>query len=283
MMWHRLGLIAGGGGLPKAIAKACSQDERLGCVIALQGFADPADFPGATVRTIAQFGHAISDLREAGCDAVCLAGVVKRPDFSALKPDWAGVKLLPRVLSAATRGDDALLRTIVGAFEEAGFTVVGAQELTGGLLAVEGPLGRLALSEADREDALKALEIAAATGSLDIGQGAVVCGGLVLAVEAQEGTDEMLARVATLPSNIRGQAGARRGVLAKRPKPTQELRVDLPVIGVSTVIGAAQAGLAGIAVIEGGALIINPDDVARAADEAGLFVVVLPSDEVETP
>ena len=283
MAWHRLGLIAGGGGLPRAIARACSQDGRLGCVIALQGFADPADFPGATVRTIAQFGHAISDLREAGCDAVCLAGVVKRPDFSALKPDWAGVKLLPRVLSAATRGDDALLRTIVDAFEEAGFTVVGAQELSGGLVAVEGPVGRLELSGADREDALKALEIVAATGSLDIGQGAVVCDGLVLAVEAQEGTDEMLARVATLPANIRGQAGARRGVLAKRPKPTQELRVDLPVIGVSTVTGAAQAGLAGIAVLEGGALIINPDDVARAADEAGLFVVVLSRDEVETP
>ncbi|MFP4520486.1 MAG: LpxI family protein, partial [Oceanicaulis sp.] len=117
--------------------------------------------------------------------------------------------------------------------------------------------------------------VAGVIGAEDIGQGAVVAGGLVLAVEAQEGTDQMLARVASLPEAVRGTADARAGVLAKRPKPVQERRIDLPVIGVSTVQGAARAGLAGIAAPAGGALILGRDSVARAADAAGLFVWIV--------
>jgi UDP-2,3-diacylglucosamine hydrolase len=277
--WRRLGLIAGGGDLPARVAEACAADGRLGLVVALKGFAEPARYDGALERGLGQFGKVIEDLRAAGCDAVCFAGIVTRPDFRTLVPDWGGAKLLPKAVAAAVKGDDALLRVIVGGFEEAGFRVVGAQEVCEGLLAVAGPVGALSPDHAQLADARKALEIAAATGVLDIGQGAVVCEGLVLAVEAQEGTDQMLARVAALPEALRGTSQARRGALAKRPKPQQERRIDLPVIGVSTVQGAAKAGLAGIAVPAGGALILGRAAVAEAADAAGLYVIGLPAEE----
>ncbi len=277
--WRRLGLIAGGGDLPARVAEACAAEGRLGLVVALKGFADPTRYDGAIERGLGQFGKVIEDLRAAGCDAVCFAGIVTRPDFRTLVPDWGGAKLLPKAVAAAVKGDDALLRVIVGGFEDAGFHVVGAQEVCEGLLAAAGPVGTLSPDDAQLADARKALEIAAATGALDIGQGAVVCEGLVLAVEAQEGTDLMLARVAALPEALRGAPQARRGALAKRPKPQQERRIDLPVIGVSTVQGAAKAGLAGIAVPAGGALILGREAVAEAADAAGLYVIGLPAEE----
>jgi len=273
--FERLGLIAGGGDLPVYVAQAAEANDRLACVIALQGFADVSRYDSPLVRGLAQLGQVIKDLKTADCDAVCFAGIVKRPDFSALKPDLKGMSFLPAALAAAARGDDALLRAIVCFFEKEGFKVVGANDIAAQLLATAGPISTHPVSDSVHADAVKALHIAGVTGAEDIGQGAVVCDGLVLAVEAQEGTDAMLARVADLPSELRGDAGARKGVLAKRPKPGQERRVDLPVIGVSTVQGAARAGLAGIVIPAGGALVLGRDAVAKAADAAGLSVWVV--------
>jgi len=270
--WTRLGLIAGGGALPRLVAQACAADGRLGCVIALSGFADPADYDGALVRTIGQFGHVVRDMKAAGCDAVCFAGIVTRPDFRSFVPDLEGAKLLPGLLAAAVRGDDALLRVVIKAFEAQGLRVVGADTLSDSLLATEGRIGGDADAGPHQSDIAKAMQIAAAIGVLDAGQGAVVCDGLVLALEAQEGTDAMLERVAQLPENIRGTVDVPRGVLAKRPKPQQERRIDLPVIGVATIERAAAAGLAGIAVEAGAALILGREAVDEAARRHGLFV-----------
>lgn len=271
--WTRLGLIAGGGALPRLVAQACEADGRLGCVIALSGFADPADYTDPLVRTIGQFGHVVEDLRVAGCDAVCFAGIVTRPDFRSFVPDLEGAKLLPKLLAAAVRGDDALLRVVVKAFEARGLKVVGADELSSSLLAPAGMIGGDVDAAPHQPDISKAMQMAAAIGALDAGQGAVVCDGLVLALEAQEGTDAMLERVAGLPENIRGTRQTPRGVLAKRPKPQQERRIDLPVVGVETVERAAAAGLAGIAVEAGAALILGSDAVDAAARRHGIFVI----------
>lgn len=266
--------------MPVHVAEAVGADGRLGCVIALKGFADPSAFRAPVEHAIGQFGHVIRDLHAAQCDAVCFAGIVRRPDFASLIPDMEGAKLLPRLVAAAVRGDDALLRAVVKAFEDEGFAVIGADTLIESLLASEGVLGSFSADEAAMQDVAKAMDVAAAIGTLDIGQGAVVCEGLVLAVEAQEGTDAMLARVARLPADIRGTPDRRRGVLAKCPKPVQERRVDLPVVGVQTVEGAARAGLAGIAVEAGSAFILGHQAVARAADAHGLFVVGVPPRQV---
>ena len=269
----KLGILAGGGELPIRLARHCAATGRPFFVIRLKGMADPelAAFEGADVG-IAELGKYLSALRGAHCEAVCLAGIVKRPDFSALKPDLRGLKALPGAIAAARRGDDALLRFLVREFESEGFAVEGAHEVAGGMTLAHGPLGKLTPGPAHMTDLHKAFHVAGEIGRLDVGQGAVVCEGLVLAVEAQEGTDAMLARCAELPEALRGTPQDRKGVLAKRPKPIQEQRVDLPAIGVATVRAAAKAGLAGIAGEAGKVLVLDHAAVARAADECGLFV-----------
>ncbi len=270
---RKLGLIAGGGDLPIWLARQCQTVGRPLFVIRLKGMADPAlkAFDGVEAG-IAELGKGFVALKAAGCEAICLAGVVKRPDFSALKPDWRGLKALPGAIAAARKGDDALLRFLIAEFESEGFHVEGAHEVAGGMTLARGPLGRLAPGPDHRLDMHKAFHVAGEIGRLDVGQGAVVCEGLVLAVEAQEGTDAMLERCAGLPQALRGSPEARRGVLAKRPKPIQEQRVDLPAIGVATVQGAARAGLAGIVGEAGKALVMDHEAVAEAADALGLFV-----------
>lgn len=272
MTWSRLGLIAGGGALPVHVAEAARAEGRLACVVALSGFADPEAYESPAQVTLGQLGKMFAALRAANCDAVCFAGIVPRPDFSKLKLDMKAMAALPKVLAAAARGDDMLLRTVVRLFEAEGMVVVGADEIAQSLVLGEGLITRTGPDDQGRADALKALHIAAVIGAEDIGQGAVVADALVLAVEAQEGTDAMLRRVSELPDSLRGVQQARRGVLAKRPKPGQERRIDLPVIGVSTVEGAAAAGLAGIAVQAGGALVLGRDAVAEAANAHGMFV-----------
>ena len=273
---RKLGLIAGGGGLPLALAEHCRQTGRPYFVIRLKGFADaPLDaHPGETAG-IAEIGRIVRLSRGAGCEALCFAGNVRRPDFAALKPDMRGLTWLPAAVMAARKGDEALLRFLMGGFEKEGFAIEGAHEVMGELQLPAGPLGAHAPSEAHRADIATAIVTARAIGALDIGQGAVVCDGLVLAVEAQEGTDAMLRRVAELPPDLRGAPGRRRGVLAKVAKPIQEERVDLPTIGPATVEGAARAGLAGIVGVTGKMLVLDREAVIRAADAAGLFVMGL--------
>lgn len=270
----KLGLIAGAGGLPAEIADHCRQAGRPYFVVRLRGIADDATLghPSGEVG-LAELGKCFKLLRREGCEAVCFAGIVHRPDFSALKPDMRGVAALPGIIAAARHGDDALLRRILEEFRKEGFAVEGVHEAVGAMTLPFGLLGRHAPGAAHRADIERALEVARAIGGLDIGQGAVVCDGLVLAVEAQEGTDSMLRRVADLPTAIRGEPGRTKGVLAKAPKPIQELKVDLPTIGVATLRGAARAGLAGVVGEAGRLLVVDREAVIAAADDYGLFIL----------
>ncbi len=269
----RLGLIAGGGALPLAIAARCEAEGRPLFVVRLSGFADPhlARYPGADLG-MAEIGRTLAALKRAGCSSVCFAGTVNRPDFKTLKPDLKGATLLPGIIAAATRGDDALLRKILSVFEAEGYAIEGADDILGGETLGAGALGTRLPTPEQMSDVRKALHVAEKAGELDIGQGAVVCNGLVLAVEAQEGTDAMLVRVAALPRDLRGTAAAPKGVLAKAPKPIQDLRVDMPVIGTRTLELAAAAGLAGVGGVAGGLILIDRDAIVAAADRLGLFV-----------
>lgn len=270
----KLGLIAGGGALPVEIATHCQRAGRPFFVVRLKGSAGPelARFAGAEVG-IAELGKCIKALKRAGCKSVCFAGEVMRPDFRALAPDLRGLRALPGILAAARKGDDALLRALLGEFEKEGFTVEGAHEVMGDLAIPAGALGRHKPTAEQMGDITRALEVARTIGRLDVGQGAVVCDGLVLAVEAQEGTDAMLRRVGELPPAIRGAPEAPRGVLAKAPKPIQDTKVDLPTIGLGTIRRAAEVGLAGIAGEAGGLIVLDREAVIRMADELGLFIV----------
>lgn len=270
----KLGLIAGGGGLPVEIAQHCERSGRPLFVIRLKGFAgtDLTPYAGAEVG-LAEIGKCMKALKRAGCQSICLAGNVARPDFASLVPDLRGLMLLPKVIATARKGDDALLRLLVGEFEKEGFAVEGAHDVMEDLSLPPGLLGRHAPGADDLADAHRALDVARAIGALDVGQASVVAHGLVLAVEAQEGTDAMLARVADLPAHLKGQPGAGVGVLAKAPKPIQETRVDLPTIGLATVQGVARAGLKGIVGEAGRLLVLDREATIALADELGVFIL----------
>jgi len=268
-----LGIIAGGGELPLAIAESVRDSGRDLFVLALPG-ADEGltQFPGKGAG-IGELGKSLSLLKENGCDAVTFAGRVARPDWRSLKLDARGALALPKVAAAALKGDDALMRAVLSVFEKEGFRVVGTAEAAPGLLAASGVYGRHAPDAQARDDIALARTVVRRLGDLDIGQAAAVADGLVLAVEAAEGTDAMLQRLPQLSKNIRGTAEKRRGVLVKAPKPSQDRRIDLPVIGVRTIELAAAGGLAGVAVEAGAALIMRKAKIVETADALGLFVM----------
>lgn len=274
-----LGIIAGLGDLPVQVAAAATERGQGVYVLRLKGFEEPAlePYPGE-VAGIAQLGKAFKAFKSAGCEQICFAGIVKRPDFQALKPDMKGISLLPKAIAAAREGDDALLRFMIDVFEREGFEVIGADEAAQALTVKAGLMAGPEPTHDHMADLKKAANIARQMGQLDIGQGAIVANGLVLCVEAQEGTDNMLERCAALPAQIRGTPEARQGVLVKRPKPQQERRIDLPTIGLNTVELAAEAGLAGIGYEAEGALVLNAEQIRARATELGLFLYGFPKD-----
>jgi len=278
----KIGLITGQGALPLAVLEGCKRAGYDVCIAAMDGFADQnhVDIQNAPRFGLAKFGAITKAFKHANCTHVCFAGIITRPDFAALKPDLKGLKYMPGAIAAARKGDDALLSYILETFERDGFSIISPQDLCTHILMPEGALGDVVLSSKHRQDAEKACAIARSIGALDIGQAAVVCGGLVLAVEAQEGTDELLRRVAKLPISLRGTVKKPAGVLAKMVKPEQESRVDLPTIGPKTIKLAAMAGLAGIVTEAGQSFVLERDKVVTLANEAGLFVSGLPSQTI---
>ncbi len=266
--WRKLGVIVGGGALPAKVGEACAAAGKDCFFIRLAGVAgeELSPYPGEDCA-IGEAGKIIRLLKQMECDAVVYAGFVRRPDFSGLKVDWRGAALLPKIMKAAARGDGAILSVLVETLEAEGFIVIGADEVVNDAACEAGPIGRLRPDDRQMSDIRKAAAIVQALGPFDVGQGAVVANGFVLAIEAAEGTDAMLDRCAEL-----AMGGERNGVLVKRPKPGQELRVDLPVIGAETVRRAAAAGLAGVAVEAGHAIIMDREETAALADETGLFV-----------
>ena len=245
-------------------------------VIAFNGETAPETVAGGIAHAwvdLPTVGRTIRLLKDAGVEELVLIGPVGRPDFSKLKPDWHGAKLLPKIIKAARKGDDALMKVVVEELEQQGFTILGAEQILADLCAPLGVVGAHEPDTVDRADIARGMDVAARLGAMDIGQAVVVRDGYVLAVEAAEGTDAMLHRCGDFRGAERG------GVLVKRPKPGQERRVDLPTIGVPTVEGAAAAGLKGIAVAAGGALIADREAVAAAADAAGIFVCGVALDE----
>jgi hypothetical protein len=264
----RLGIIAGGGSLPRRLVDCCRAAGREVFVLALEGAAEPrtvAGVPHAWCRPGAA-GQGLALLREQNVGELVLAGRVDRPSLLGLRPDWRAARLFARIGWRAL-GDDGLLSAVVGELEREGFRVVGADQLLGEVLAGEGPIGRWRPDAQATADIAHGLRVARALGALDIGQAVIVQQGLVLGVEAIEGTDELLRRCAALRRDGPG------GVLVKVEKPGQETRVDRPTIGPATVALAAAGGLRGIAVEAGATIVLDRAETASAADRAGLFVI----------
>ena len=266
-----LGIIAGGGELPRVLIQACQDAGRPYFVLALQDTAEQqtADIAGenhAWIR-LGAIGKALELLHKNDVTELVMAGRVTRPKISAIRPDLKGAKLLARISAQLLTGDNQLLSSIIEFLEEEGFRVTGAEEVVRDLLTPEGMIGTIYPDKAAQADIEIGARIARAIGALDIGQAVIIQDGLTLGVEALEGTDGLISRCAPLKREEKG------GVLVKVKKPQQEKRVDLPTIGVSTIERLAECGFAGVAVEAGASLILNRREVARRADALGLFVI----------
>jgi len=270
-----LALICGGGELPLAVADSAKKHGRDLVLFPISGHADPATvfrYRHHWLR-VGQFGAFTRLAKAAGCRDVVWIGALVRPSLWSLRPDLLAIRSLPKIIRAYRGGDNHLLTGVSKLFEEQGFRLVGAHEVAPEILVPEGALGRVEASERDREDITFGFEYLRASGAFDIGQAVVVAGKRIVAVEAAEGTDQMVARVAELRASGRMGVPSGIGVLVKAPKPGQDHRFDLPSIGPRTVAGVAGAGLAGIAVVSGKTVIADAESVVREADHAGIFVV----------
>lgn len=263
----KLAIVAGGGDYPAVLIEACRAEGRRFFVLALEGQADHPEIeraPHAWVR-LGAAAEAERILKAEGVEEVIFAGHVRRPSLREIRPDARAARVLLKATMKAM-GDDGLLGTIVKEFEKSGMRVVGPHEVTDDLLAPEGDLGRHGPDADARRDIDRGIAVVRALGEADVGQSVVVQQGIVLGVEAIEGTDALIERCGILRREGTG------GVLVKAVKPGQDRRVDLPTIGPRTVARAAEAGLRGIAVGAGSTQILDRRAVVEAADAAGLFV-----------
>ena len=274
-----LALVCGGGTLPLSVAESVSKHGRAILLFAIRGHADPAlvaRYPHHWLR-VGQLGAFTRLAHAAGCRDVVFIGSLVRPTIWNLRPDFKALMLLPRIVAAYHGGDNHLLSGVSRIVEDQGFRLLGAHEVAPEILVPEGALGRIDVSEQHRQDITFGFDYLRAGGAFDVGQAVVVAARRVLAVEAVEGTDQMLTRVAELRATGRIGAPAGIGVLVKAPKPGQDRRFDLPSIGPNTVAGVVRAKLAGIAMVGGTTVIAEPERLVSEADRAGIFVVGMPA------
>ena len=274
-----LGIIAGRGPLPCVLAASAAARGLSLHIVAIRGEArdEIERFPHTWIKW-GEIGKMFAALDQNGCGDLVIIGGVNRPDLANVRFDLGALKTMPFLLSLGKGGDDHVLSRIVRFFEDKGYRVHGAGDVAPEIMAGVGKLGSKAPSAEDRADIDMALDVVRALGRFDVGQAAVVVKGHVLAVEAAEGTDAMLARCAELREAGRAGRGGRAGVLVKAPKPGQEERVDMPTIGPETVTKAAAAGLSGIAVAKQ-VLMAERAATIAAANQYGLFLLGLTAEE----
>src|SRR5229473_3087049 len=272
-----IGLIAAGGVMPFAVADSLIARGLDPILFALKGACDPV----AVARfrhhwiSVGQIGRAVKLFRAENCRDLVFIGTLVRPALSEISLDWGTLRVIGRVWAAFRGGDDHLLSGIGRIFEQDGFRMVGIRDVAPDLLMPEGCITRVAPDEGAAADIARGRDVLRALSPFDIGQAAIVVDGHVVGVEDIEGTDGLLARVARLRAEGRIRAKAARGVLVKAPKSAQDLRFDLPTIGPRTIEGAGRAELAGVAVVAGNTIVVEPQTMIEAADAAGLFVTGL--------
>jgi UDP-2,3-diacylglucosamine hydrolase len=274
-----VGLIAGGGVMPFAVADSLAGRGINPVLFALRGSCDPAKVERFRHHwiSVGQLGRALKLFRAENCRDLVFIGTLVRPALSEIRLDWATLRVIPRVIAAFRGGDDHLLSGVGHILERSGFRMVGIKDVAPDLLMPEGCVTRAAPDENATADIARGRAVLHALSPFDIGQAAIVIDGHVVAVEDIEGTDGLLARVARLRAEGRIRAKTARGVLVKAPKSGQDLRFDLPTMGPRTVEGAAAAQLAGIAIVAGNTIVVEPQIMIETADAAGLFVTGFPA------
>jgi UDP-2,3-diacylglucosamine hydrolase len=273
-----VGLIAAGGVMPFAVADSLTARGIDSVVFALKGACDPQAVKRFRHHwiSVGQVGRAVKLFRAENCRDLVFIGTLVRPALSEIRLDWRTVRVIGSLMAAFRGGDDHLLSGIGRILEQDGFRMVGIKDVAPDLLMPEGCITRASPDDNAAADIARGREVLRALSPFDIGQAAIVIDGHVVGVEDIEGTDGLLARVARLRAEGRIRAKAARGVLVKAPKSGQDLRFDLPTMGPRTVEGAAAAQLAGIAIVAGNTIVVEPQTMIETADAAGLFVTGLP-------
>ena len=264
----KLGILAGGGSIPKHLIDACEKQRRPCFVVAIEDNADPESISSAThcYVNLGSIGKIIDSLKKADVREVVMAGRVERPSWREMHLDRRALKMLPKVL-AGGQGDGSILSLVIKELELEGFRVVGIDDILGDVLTPEGCLGEHQPDGMAQDDISRAMEVGLALGSVDVGQAVVVQQGVVLGVEAIEGTDSLLERCSELRLTGNG------GVLLKLKKVSQDSRVDLPTMGPDTVRKAIVAGLRGIALEARASLLVDRESIVKDADLGGIFVI----------
>lgn len=279
-MTQKRAIIAGSGVLPKLLAEASLRD---GYEVSIIDFkTTQLDWVSSYPVLTAQFekaGRLFAALHKNGISEVVFAGGMERPKLNPLKMDRAFLAKAPLLLRAIKGGDDGLLRLIADWFQEEGFQIIAPHEVAKDLLAPAGVWGKHHPSEQDYLDIDRGVQILDALAPADVAQACVIGGGICFGIESIQGTDALLRFVSETEARLQPPKETDYGVLVKIPKTGQETRLDLPGIGPDTISNAARAGLSGIALKEGGALVLGLSDVVQAADEAGLFILGLPNVE----
>ena len=268
-MRKKLGIIAGGGAIPKKLIECCQAQQRDYFVLAIEGNADKnlitEDIPHQWIR-IGQAGTGFKKFHDEHVEEVVMIGTIRRPSLKDLVPDFRTAAFFAKIGMKAI-GDDGILRAVVKEIESEGMIVRGIHEVMPEILVKKGVLGKHKPDKQAWEDIKRGIDVALELGKLDVGQAVIVQQGLVLGVEGIEGTDELIRRCGDYKRKGDG------GVLVKLRKPQQDMRIDLPTIGPRSVYRAKETGLKGIAVHAGNGLIVDEQEVIKAADAAGLFVI----------
>jgi DUF1009 family protein len=274
-----IGLIAGGGALPFAVADSLAARGVSSVVFALRGACDAQKVERFRHHwiSVGQLGRATKLFRAEGCRDLVFIGALTRPALSEIRLDWGTLRVAGQVWAAFRGGDDHLLSGIGRILEQRGFRMVGIKDVAPELLMPAGCLTRAAPDARAEADIERGRDVLRVLSPFDIGQAAVVIDGHVVGVEDIEGTDGLRARISRLREQGRIRTPAGRGVLVKAPKSGQDLRFDLPTVGSKTIDSVRDAGLAGIAVASGATQIVDPQGVIAAADAAGLFVTGIPA------
>ncbi len=262
-----LGIIAGAGGLPFAVVSSCLKQNRPFFILALENFTDPellSSYPHAWVR-LGAVGEAFNILRKEGISELTMAGNLHRPSLKELRPDMRGIAFFAK-LGVKALGDDGLLQAVTKEMETEGFKIVGVHDICPDLLTTNGTIGKVKPNKINWKDIQQGWHLAKQLGMLDVGQAVVLQDGLVLGLEAIEGTDALIERTGTLKR--KGEAP----VLVKCCKPQQDERVDMPTIGLKTIENAIEAGFSGIALEAGKTLFLEQDKAIMLADKNKFFI-----------
>ncbi|MGA2457873.1 MAG: UDP-2,3-diacylglucosamine diphosphatase LpxI [Terriglobales bacterium] len=276
----KLGLIAGNGTFPFLVLDAARAQgyEVVVAAIKEETFPEISSHGAASVHwvSLGELSKLIDTFKAAGVTRAVMAGQVKHKQiFSSIKPDWRLAKLL---LSLATRNTDSLLGAIATVLADEGIMLENSTTLLEPLLAKTGVLSKRAPGEQERTNIEYGRAVARRLAEYDIGQTVVIAGAACVAVEAMEGTDATIERAGELMRSLELELGGEPSTLSraltvvKIAKPGQDLRFDVPVIGVKTIETMARAGASCLAVDAGRCLLLDGEAMTRAADEAAIAV-----------